>query len=301
MGSVVVTKLHVVAAPRERTLSGITSEVGRLIDRALAEDLDAGDATTEALIPKRLQGQAAIVARSEGVLAGGEICAAVFRRVDPEVAVEVRLKDGSALEGGSVIAEVEGPVASILMAERTALNFLQHLSGIATKTRRYVDAVEGYSVRILDTRKTTPGLRTLEKQAVRAGGGYNHRRNLSDGILIKDNHIHALQGQGLGLSEVVEQARAGASHMLRVEVEVERVDQAKEALDGGAEVLLLDNMSLEEMAQVVELARGRAITEASGGLTLEKVRGVAATGVDLISSGALTHSVDALDIGMDLI
>ena len=201
---------------------------------------------------------------------------------------------------GDLIASVDGPVSSILKAERTALNFLQRLSGVATATNRYVREVSGHSTRIVDTRKTTPGLRTLEKYAIRVGGGHNHRRNLGDGILIKDNHIQALRGQDMSLGEIIKRAQSSASHTIRIEVEVEDLSQVRESLEAGAEILLLDNMGLLEMTEAVALARGRAVTEASGGISLDTVRAVAATGVDLISVGALTHSVMALDIGLDL-
>ena len=287
----------------------ITPDVELLIDQALAEDLGAGDATTDALIPSEQQGRAAVVPRAAGVLAGIDVAAAVFRRVDPGLELRVLLEDGARLAPqdpgtgleGDVIAEVSGSTASVLKAERTALNFVQHLSGVATATREYVDAVEGYDVRILDTRKTVPGLRSLEKYAVRVGGGRNHRRGLGDGVLVKDNHIEALRAAGLSLGQIVERARENASHTLKVEIEVEDLDQARKALDAGAEVLLLDNMGVEEMAAAVKLARGRALTEASGGITLDNVRDVASTGVDMISIGALTHSAKALDVSLDFI
>ena len=287
----------------------ITPDVEQLIDQALAEDLGAGDATTEALISPEQRGRAVVVPRAPGVLAGIEIVAAVFRRVDPGLELRLPLEDGAGLtpqdpgtgREGDVIAEVRGAIASVLKAERTALNFLQHLSGVATATRAYVEAVEGYPVRILDTRKTIPGLRSLEKYAVRVGGGHNHRRGLGDGILVKDNHVEALRVAGLSLGQIVERARENASHTLKVEIEVENLDQAREALDAGAEVLLLDNMGVEEMAVAVRLARGRALTEASGGITLDNVRGVASTGVDMVSIGALTHSVNALDVSLDFV
>ena len=279
----------------------MTPDTESLIDRALAEDLSIGDPTTEILIPPELAGKAHLVAGAPGVLAGVEVALAVFSRVDPALVCAPLLRDGDTLEPGSVIASVEGPVASILKAERTALNFVRRLSGVATETARYVAEVEGYAARIVDTRKTTPGLRALEKQAVRAGGGHNHRQNLGDGILVKDNHVHALRGQGLSLADVVRKARAGASHTVRVEVEVEDLDETAEALDAGAEIILLDNMSVPDMAEAVQLARGRAVTEASGLVDLSTVRSVAATGVDLISVGALTHSSKALDIGLDLL
>ena len=277
----------------------ITPEIESLIDRALSEDLSIGDPTCDALIPPELRASAVMAAKSDGVLAGVDVALAVFRRVDPTLDACARLPDGSPLRPGGVIAAVSGSAASIMMAERTALNFAQRMSGIATATRRYVDAVAGHDVRIVDTRKTTPGLRTLDKYAVRCGGGHNHRRNLGDGILIKDNHIQALRDHGLTLADVVRKANANAPHTVRVEVEVESVDEAREALDAGAEILLLDNMAPPEMARAVELARGRAVTEASGGIDLDTVRDVAASGVDLISVGALTHSVRALDISLD--
>ena len=276
-------------------------EIESLIDRSLMEDLSLGDPTTEALIPPDLEGKADLVAKEEGVLAGVDVAMAVFKRVDPSLQAQANMPDGSGLESDVAIASVQGSVASIMMAERTALNFVRRLSGVATETSRYVRAVEGHRARIIDTRKTIPGLRTLDKYAVRVGGGHNHRRNLGDGILIKDNHIQALRRQGLTLGEIIRKAHVNASHTVKVEVEVEDVDQVEEALEAGAEVLLLDNMSPAEMARAVEIARGRAITEASGGIDLESVRDVAATGVDLISVGALTHSSKALDIGLDLV
>jgi nicotinate-nucleotide pyrophosphorylase (carboxylating) len=252
------------------------------------------------LIPSESTGSAGLVAKEEGVLAGLDVGLAVFKRVDATLETAKALEDGAGLEAGVTVASVRGSVSSILMAERTALNFVRRLSGVATETARYVEAVEGYDTRIIDTRKTTPGLRTLDKYAVRAGGGHNHRRNLGDGILIKDNHIAALRAQGLSLGDIVRKAHANASHMIKIEVEVEDLDQVREALDAGAEILLLDNMSYDEMAAAVELCKGRAITEASGDVTLDRVRQVAATGVDLISVGALTHSVNALNISLDL-
>ena len=287
----------------------ITSEVEALIDRALAEDLSGGDPTTEVLIPADLQGRAVVIPKAEGVLAGVDVVMAVFRRVAPTLEVKALMADGATLAPrdvvararGDIIAEIEGSISSMLKAERTALNFLQRLSGIATETARYVQAMAGYSAVILDTRKTTPGWRALEKYAVRMGGGRNHRRNLGDGVLIKDNHITAMRARGLDLRAVVEKAREGAPLMLKVEVEVEDLDQVKEALGAGAEVLLLDNMGLLDMGKAVEMASGRATTEASGGINLETVRAVAATGVDFISVGALTHSAQALDISLELL
>ena len=278
----------------------MTPEIESLIDRALTEDLSLGDPTTEVLIPPESTGGADLVAKEEGVLAGLDVGLAVFKRVDAALETTRALEDSAGLEAGVKVASVRGSVSSILMAERTALNFVRRLSGVATETARYVEAVEGYDTRIIDTRKTTPGLRTLDKYAVRAGGGHNHRRNLGDGILIKDNHIAALRAQGLTLGDIVRKAYANASHMIKIEVEVEDLDQVREALSAGAEILLLDNMSYDEMAAAVGLCKGQAITEASGDVTLDRVRQVAATGVDLISVGALTHSVKALNISLDL-
>ncbi|HEY49295.1 MAG TPA: carboxylating nicotinate-nucleotide diphosphorylase [Dehalococcoidia bacterium] len=276
------------------------TQVEEIIDRALAEDLGQGDVTTEALIPADQEGIAHLVAKGAGILAGLGLTTKVFQKVDAELKVEELVSDGTKVTSGDRVAVVRGKVSSILRAERVALNFLQHLSGIATETARYVDAVSGTKALIMDTRKTIPGLRMLEKYAVRVGGGKNHRLNLGDSILIKDNHLVALRSRGVGLGEAVRKARKQAPERLKVEVEVESIDQAEEALFAGAEVIMLDNMSLEEMQQVVELAQGRAMLEASGGITLENVRAVAETGVDLISIGALTHSVKALDISLEI-
>ena len=278
----------------------MTREVTDLIDRALGEDLSIGDPTTDILIPPDLTGKAALVSREPGVLAGAEVGLAVFRRVDGELVTSALLEDGAEIEAGARIGTVEGRVASILKAERTAVNFVQRLSGIATETSRFVAAVDGFKARIVDTRKTTPGLRVLEKYAVRAGGGENHRQNLGDGILIKDNHIAALADRGLSLGDVVREAVRKAPHAVTVEVEVEDLEQLGQALEAGAEIVLLDNMDIELMIQAVALARGRALTEASGGITLDIVREVAATGVDIISVGALTHSARALNISLDM-
>ena len=278
----------------------ITPETEALIDRALAEDTQGGDVTTNALIPNNLMGEARLVAEEDGILSGLEAALAVFRRVDPGVETHADLAEGGGLEPGMAIGSVSGPVASILTAERTALNFVRRLSGIATETSRYVREVAEYDVRILDTRKTTPGLRNLEKQAVAAGGGANHRRGLGDGVLIKDNHIEALRGQGMSLGETVGKARANAPHSLKIEVEIEDPNDVEEAISAGADILLLDNMSTTDMSSAVKLAEGRVLIEASGRVSLRNVREVAATGVDLISVGALTHSSRALDIGLDL-
>ncbi len=271
-----------------------------IIDRALAEDLVKGDVTTDALIPADRRGTGLIVAKKEGILAGINIAKQVFHRVDPELKVEVLLEDGAGVKPGSKVANVSGSIASILAAERVALNFLQRLSGIASETKRYVEAVKGLPVRIMDTRKTTPGLRSLEKHAVKVGGGENHRMNLGDGILIKDNHLAALRSQGLNIKQIVARARQNSPQRLPVEVEVATASEALEAAEAEADIVMLDNMSLEDMRKAVKSIHGRALIEASGGITLDDVRAVAETGVDFISIGALTHSVTALDISLEL-
>jgi nicotinate-nucleotide pyrophosphorylase (carboxylating) len=275
-------------------------QIEEIIDRALAEDLGKGDVTTEALIPGERQGTGFIVVKKEGILAGIKVAKQVFHRVDPELEVEILLVDGARVKPGSKVAKVSGRIASILKAERVALNFLQRLSGIASETNRYVEAVKGLPVRIMDTRKTTPSLRSLEKYAVRVGGGENHRMSLGDGILIKDNHLVALRSQGLNIKEIVAKARQNAPQRLPVEVEVGTVSEALEAVEAGADIVMLDNMNLEDMRKAVKSIHGRALIEASGGITLDNVRAVAETGVDFISIGALTHSARALDISLDL-
>jgi len=289
-------------------------EIEEIIDRALAEDLGKGDVTTEALIPGDQQGTGFIMAKEEGILAGLEAAKQVFLRVDPELKVRILLEDGSRVKPGSKLARVSGSIASILKAERVALNFLQRLSGIASETNRYVARVEGLPVRIMDTRKTTPGLRSLEKYAVRVGSGENHRMSLGDGILIKDNHLVALRSQELNIKEIIAKARQNAQLSLRgakgrsnlqarqiqVEVEVSTVSEALEAVEAGADIVMLDNMNLEDMREAVRSIHGRALIEASGGITLDNVRAVAETGVDFISIGALTHSTRALDISLEL-
>ena len=278
----------------------ITQDILSLIDAALAEDVSTGDPTTDTLIDPDLTGEAHLVTRDPGVLAGVDIAAAVFRRFDPSLTATAVADDGAALSAGDRLARISGSMTSILKAERTAVNFLQHLSGIATETARYVDAVSGLSAKIVDTRKTTPGLRKLEKYAVTMGGGHNHRQNLADGILIKDNHIEALALRGLSIGDVVRRAIAGASHTIKVEIEVETLEQLAEVLDAGADLVLLDNMDTETMTAAVNMADGRAIVEASGGITLDTVRPIARTGVDIISIGALTHSAPALNISLDM-
>lgn len=265
-----------------------------LIDQALAEDVGAGDATTELLVPEGATGRGVLTQKAPGVLAGLRVAEAVFHRVDPTIRWHPHAEAGEWREGG-LVAEVAGPSRSILTAERVALNFLQRLSGVATLTARYVAAVEGTGARILDTRKTTPGLRVLEKQAVLAGGGHNHRAGLFDAILVKENHA-AMAG---GVGEATRRAlSAGAG--LPVEVECGTLEELRDALAAGAPRILLDNMTNDEMREAVSIAAGRAELEASGGVTLDTVRGIAETGVDFISVGALTHSAPALDVSLIL-
>ena len=282
----------------DEILASSWKEVEQVIENALAEDLASSDVTTEALIPPDLEGGSHILVKDDGVLAGMEVAQAVFGHVDPALRVEVLIKDGATIRNGDVVATIAGNVAGILRAERTALNFLCHLSGIATETAHYVAAVKGLKARITDTRKTTPGMRVLEKYAVRMGGGQSHRMHLGDWVLIKDNHLAALGSLGLGLKGAIERARRGST--LKVEVEVGSVGEAEEAMSAGADIVMLDNMALGEIKQVVNLARGRALIEASGGITLENVRQVAGAGVDSISVGAITHSARALDLSLEL-
>jgi nicotinate-nucleotide pyrophosphorylase (carboxylating) len=274
--------------------------IEEIIDLALAEDLVKGDVTTEALIPGNQQGTGLIVAKEEGILAGIGAANRIFHRVDPELKVESLRVDGARVKPGSKVARVSGSIASILKAERVALNFLQHLSGIASETSRYVAKVEGLPVRIMDTRKTTPSLRSLEKYAVRVGGGASHRMNLGDGILIKDNHLAALRSQGWNIKEIITKARQKAPQLMPVEVEVRTVPEALEAVEAKADIIMLDNMNIEDMRKAVKSIHGRALIEASGGITLDNVRAVAETGVDFISIGSLTHSARALDISLEL-
>jgi len=273
-------------------------QVEDMVERVLAQDLESGDVTTEAIIPHDLQGNASILIKEDGVLAGMAVAESVFRHVDPELSVEILKQDGTKVKKGDVAAVIEGRVASMVKAERTALNFLCHLSGIATETSRYVEAVKGLDVQITDTRKTTPGMRQLEKYAVRVGGGKSHRAHLGDGILIKDNHLAAIRSFGLRLKDAVEMASQNST--FNVEVEVTNIDEVKEALDAGADIIMLDNMPIDEMKQAIELVNGRALIEASGGIRLNNVRQVAKTGVDLISVGAITISSKSLDISLEL-
>jgi nicotinate-nucleotide pyrophosphorylase (carboxylating) len=264
-----------------------------IIDTALAEDIGEGDLTTRAVVPERAEARARITQKAPGVIAGLRVAQAVFERVDPELVFVMHCPQGLWRESG-VVAEITGSAASIVTAERVALNFLGHLSGVATLTARYVRAVEETGVQILDTRKTMPGLRAFEKEAVRRGGGVNHRGGLYDGILVKENHAKLAGGVGDAARRVAGSAQEG----LLVEVECATLDEVRDALDAGISRILLDNMTTEELRQAVQVVDGRAQLEASGGITLDNVREVAETGVDFISVGALTHSAPALDLSL---
>ena len=274
--------------------------IENIIDIALAEDTSQGDVTSEALIPPELQGNASILVKANGILAGGEVASRVFHRVDPSLRIDALIKDGTSVKPGDIVATVSGRVTSILKAERTALNFLQRLSGIASQATQYVAETHGTTATVVDTRKTTPGLRLLEKYAVRMGGGQNHRFHLGDGILIKDTHLAALRTLGMSLKDIVARAKQNAPPGLTVEVEISTPDEALDAVEAGADIIMLDNMSPDEMSQAVSSIKGRAKTEASGGITLANIRTAAAAGVDIISIGALTHSTKALDISLKL-
>jgi nicotinate-nucleotide pyrophosphorylase (carboxylating) len=266
----------------------------RLAYAALAEDVGEGDVTTDSIVDAEADGSAELLVKEPGVVCGLGIVEAVFRALDPDLLVEMLVEEGTLVESRTAVVRVSGSLRAILTGERTALNFLGRLSGIATLARRYVDEVDGTGVAILDTRKTTPGLRVLEKHAVAVGGGRNHRFALDDGVLIKDNHLRSAES----IREAVERTRA-ATH-LPIEVECDTLDQVSEALAAGADAILLDNMSADELRGAVSLARGRARLEASGGVTVENVRAIAETGVDEISVGALTHSARSLDVSLEL-
>jgi len=272
-----------------------TYQFQELIDQALKEDIGSGDLSTR-ILPEDLTGLAKLYAKQEGVIAGLSLVEQVFQRVDPRIRVHRLAKDGDVVKVGGVVLELVGSLSSILQGERTALNFLQHLSGIATATKRAVDLVSGLSVSIVDTRKTLPGWRNLQKYAVRVGGGQNHRFGLYDAVMLKDNHLAAVGG----LTVAVERIKAQVGHMTKIEVECETIEQVKEAVTCGVDVIMLDNMGLAEMREAVQYIDKRAIVEASGGMKEERLRDVAETGVDLISIGALTNSVTALDFSLDL-
>jgi len=275
-------------------------QVNSIIDLALAEDTSHGDITSEIVIPSDLTGKASILAKEEGVLAGGDVVRLVFLRVKPKLEVEVLIPDGKRVKTGDVVATITGSVASILRAERVVLNFLSHLSGVASETARYVSQIQGCTAVITDTRKTSPGLRFLEKYAVRIGGGQNHRLHLGDGILIKDNHITALRELGMSLKDIVTRAKQNAPKNVKIEIEVNTVPEALEAAKARADIIMLDNMSPDDMKRVVERVPEQVKLEASGGIGLDNVRTVAGTGVHFISVGAITHSAKALDFNLEL-
>ncbi len=277
-----------------------TQAIDRVVTAALAEDAPWGDVTSDAFIPDGATAAAELVAREGGILSGGDVFTRAMLAADPTTVTTLLLADGARFEPGDVLATVAGSARGVLLGERVALNLVQRMSGIATLTARYVDAVAGTRARIVDTRKTTPGLRALERHAVRCGGGGNHRFSLSDAVLAKDNHLAVLTASGISLTDAIVRARSRISHTTHLEVEVDRIDQIEPVLAGGVDTIMLDNFSLDELLEGVALVAGRALVEASGGVNLDSVRAIAETGVDIISVGALTHSVRALDLGLDL-
>lgn len=269
-------------------------ELDDQIKSALKEDIALGDITTDSLIESDDISKAVFISKDDGIIAGLDVSERVFKILDERVVFKKNVTDGCSVKKGDILAEISGPTHALLKAERTALNFLQHLSGIATKANEYARIVKNFDVRIVDTRKTTPGLRRLEKYAVKIGGGHNHRYCLSDGVLIKDNHIVAAGG----ISQAIKKVRDNIPHTIKIEIETETMDQVNEALDAGADIIMLDNMSLEMMKDAVKMINKRAIIEASGNVNLDTVFKIAETGVDIISVGALTHTVKAFDISM---
>lgn len=274
--------------------------IDRVVAAALEEDAPWGDLTSSTLIPEHAVATAHLTARQDGVFSGGEVFEAAFRLVDPTIEVTLLVADGDRFSRGDRLATVTGPARRILQAERIGLNFTQRMSGIATLTARYVAAVAGTNARIVDTRKTTPGLRAFERHAVRSGGGHNHRFSLSDAVMAKDNHLAVLTAGGLSVTDALLSVRARLSHTTHLEVEVDRLDQIDAVLAAGVDTIMLDNFSLDDLRTGVDLIAGRAIVEASGNVTLDTVGAIARTGVDVISSGALTHSVPSLDLGLDV-
>lgn len=269
-------------------------EIDEMIKAALREDISLGDITTDNLVDNKSVSAAVYIAKQSGIIAGLDVSERVFKILDSDVEFIKKVEDGAFVNKGDIIAEIKGNTRALLKAERTSLNYLQHLSGIATKTNEFVNRVKGFPVRIVDTRKTTPGLRGLEKYAVKAGGGHNHRYCLSDGVLIKDNHIKAAGG----IKEAINRVRNSIPHTIKIEVETESLEQVNEALDAGADIIMLDNMSLQMMKEAVGVINKRALVEASGNVCLDNVYDVAGTGVDIISVGELTHTVKAFDISM---
>lgn len=274
--------------------------IDRIVTLALEEDAPWGDITSETLIPADAVATASLVAREPGVFSGGSVFAGAMFAADSRIHVSLTVADGQVFDTGDVLAEVEGPAIGILRGERVALNLTQRMSGIATLTAHYVTTIVGTRARITDTRKTTPGLRVLERHAVRNGGGHNHRFSLSDAVLAKDNHLAILTQGGLTVTEAILAAKARLPHTTHIEVEVDRIDQIEPVLAGGVDTIMLDNFTLDQLREGVALVGGRAQVEASGGVNLDTVRAIAETGVDIISVGALTHSVRSLDLGLDI-
>ncbi len=269
-------------------------QIDKVILNALEEDMPYGDVTTDNLISDGDFTEAKFIAKTDGVIAGMPVAARVFTLIDGRTELEILKNDGESAKKGDIIAVLHGPTAAVLKGERTALNLLQRMSGIATRTRTFVDLVQGYDVSVADTRKTTPGLRYLEKYAVRCGGGRNHRYSLSDAVMLKDNHIAA----GGGILSAVRKVRAQIPHTVKIEVEVENMDMVREAVEAGADIIMLDNMNEQKMAEAVAYIAHRALVEASGDVTEERIRAIAETGVDIISIGRITHSVKAMDISL---
>lgn len=269
-------------------------QIDKIVLNALEEDMPYGDVTTDNLIPENDVTEAKFIAKAEGVIAGMPVAARVFELIDNRISIEIFKNDGDKVAKGDIIAILRGPTAGILKGERTALNLMQRLSGIATRTSVFAELVKDYKVSVVDTRKTTPGLRYLEKYAVRCGGGRNHRYSLSDAVMLKDNHIAA----GGGIIPAVEKVRANIPHTVKIEVEVEDMEMVREAVEARADIIMLDNMNEAAMAEAVKYIDGRALVEASGDVTEERIRAIAETGVDIISIGRITHSVKALDISL---
>jgi nicotinate-nucleotide pyrophosphorylase (carboxylating) len=277
-----------------------TQIIDSVVRSALAEDAPWGDITSELLIPETAMAQAHLVAREPGTFSGGAVFAAAMTAADPAITVELLRSDGEAFVAGDHLASVSGPARGVLQAERVALNLVQRMSGIATLTAQFVAQARGTQARIVDTRKTTPGLRALERHAVVSGGGHNHRFSLSDAVMAKDNHLAILTADGTDLTTALTRARAALSHTTHLEVEVDRIDQIEPVLAAGVDTIMLDNFSIDELRHGVAIVAGRAIVEASGNVSLDTVKAIASTGVDVISAGALTHSVRSLDLGLDI-
>jgi len=281
------------------TLDLPIADVRRIVANALAEDLGSGDITTDNLVPSSAMARAAVAYRSGGVVCGTPVLAEVFHAIDESVQIDALVPEGTLVQKGAVVAVVRGSARSILKGERVALNFVQRMAAIATATAEYVRAIGDLPVHIIDTRKTTPGLRLFERYSVRVGGGRNHRFNLSDGVLVKDNHLVALRNQGIGTVEALRLLRDRVPHTIRIQVEVDRLDQIPEMLEAPVDAILFDNMTPEQVREGVRMIAGRTVTEVSGGVKLETVRAYAEAGPTVVSSGALTHSTAALDVGLD--